>query len=168
MIPNRKNKNRIFRFFRFVYLKLFRINDSPHKIALGFGLGVFFGVMPGMGPAVALFFAFLLRVNKAAALAGSLLTNTWLSIPTFVISAKIGSRLTGVNYSDISAGWNALIKDLRWGSLLHASLYTVAMPILAGYVAVSLAIGISAYTMILLLLTYRRSKRLAKKMGAGK
>lgn len=54
----KKKLNRIARLFKIVYFKLHRINDSPMKIAAGFGLGVFVGVMPGMGPVVAFALAF--------------------------------------------------------------------------------------------------------------
>ena len=102
------------RWLRLIYLKLFRMNDEPQKVAAGLGLGVFFGVMPGMGPLAALFFALVLRVNRAAALLGSILTNTWLSIPTFVLAVKAGSLITGISCRDINLGWRSLIKDFRW------------------------------------------------------
>jgi uncharacterized protein (DUF2062 family) len=40
----KKEGNRLQRFFKFLYLKLFRINDSPQRIALGFGAGAFMGI----------------------------------------------------------------------------------------------------------------------------
>jgi len=86
----------MFRFFKVLYLKLFRIDDSPHKIALGFGLGVFLGVMPGMGLIAALAIAIIIKVNRIAALLGSILTNTWLSIPVFFLAVRTGSAVTGV------------------------------------------------------------------------
>ena len=68
----------------FIFDKLFKINDSAEKIALGVGLEVFSGLMPGTGPTAALFLAFIFRANRAAALLGSMLTNTWLSVVTFI------------------------------------------------------------------------------------
>ncbi len=137
--------NRISRFFKAAYLKLFRINDTPQKIAIGIGLGVFFGVLPGMGPLAALFLAFILKVNRAGALLGSLLTNTWLSVPTFFVSVKIGSVMTGSNYEDIYKTWSVLIKNFTWGNLFQLSIYKIAIPVILGYVMVALFIGIAAY-----------------------
>ncbi|MDD5669514.1 MAG: DUF2062 domain-containing protein, partial [Candidatus Omnitrophica bacterium] len=71
-------KNKLARFFKFIYLKIFRINDTPRKIAFGFGLGVFLGILPGTGPVASVIVAAFLHANKAAALLGSLITNTWL------------------------------------------------------------------------------------------
>ncbi len=137
--------NRISRFFKVAYLKLFRINDTPQKIAIGIGLGVFFGVLPGMGPVAALFLAFILKVNRAGALLGSLLTNTWLSVPTFFVSVKIGSVMTGSNYADIYKTWSALIKNFTWDNLFQLSIYKIVIPVILGYVIVALFIGIAAY-----------------------
>jgi uncharacterized protein (DUF2062 family) len=83
--------NKVKRLAKVVYLKLFRINDSPLKIALGFGLGVFIGVMPGVGPVIALLLAFLFRVNRASALLGSILFNTWVGLIALLLAIKIGS-----------------------------------------------------------------------------
>ena len=97
--------SRISRFFKALYLKIFRIDDSPQKIALGFGLGVFLGVMPGMGPIAALAIAFLLKANRASALLGSILTNTWLSIPVFFLAVKTGAVVTGSSHEVIRSEW---------------------------------------------------------------
>ena len=144
------------RWLKLIYLKLFRINDTPQKIAVGLGLGVFFGVMPGMGPFAALFFAFIFRVNRAAALLGSILTNTWLSIPAFILAVKAGSLITGVSYKDINAGWSLLLKDFKWGSLFKLSVYNVIGPVMAGYVVVSLSIGVLAYLVALIIISGRQ------------
>jgi uncharacterized protein len=145
--------DRIARFFRVIYLKLFRINDSPQRIAIGLGLGVFAGVLPGTGPLAALFLAFIFRVNRAAALLGSVLTNTWLSIPVFLLALKAGALLTGIRYQDIRQQWDVLIKDFRWEQLLNLSVYKVIGPILAGYLTVSLSIGAVTYLAALIVVT---------------
>ena len=45
------------RVIHFIFDKLFKINDSAKKVALGVALGVFTGFFPGTGPAAALFLA---------------------------------------------------------------------------------------------------------------
>jgi uncharacterized protein (DUF2062 family) len=148
------------RFFKFIYLKLFRINDAPQKIALGLGLGVFLGVFPGTGPVAALTLAFLLRVNRASALLGSILTNTWLSIPVFLVALKVGSLITGVDYWHLRDEWNILAKNFNLGGLFSISARKVVLPVLTGYFAVSLTIGVLAYGAALLAVKYiRREKK---------
>jgi len=141
--------NKIARFFKAVYLRLFRIDDTPQKIAIGFGLGVFLGVMPGAGPIAALVLSFLFKVNRASALLGSVITNTWLSIPVFILSVKTGSFVTGISYNTISDRWVSFLKDFNWGELLHLSIYQVLFPVLAGYLIVSASIAVVAYLIIL-------------------
>ncbi len=149
---------RLARFFRVVYLKLFRINDTPQKIALGAGLGVFCGVLPGAGPIAAIGLAFLFRANRAAALLGSLLTNTWISIPVFLASIKAGALVTGARYQDLRADWGLLMKDFHWRALLDAGAQKVLVPIIIGYAAVAVAIAFAAYTAALIVVQYGRRK----------
>jgi hypothetical protein len=151
--------SQVARFFRLIYLKLFRIDDTPQKIAIGLGIGVFSGVLPGTGPIAALFLAFIFRVNRAAALLGSILTNTWLSIPVFLLSLKAGAALTGLKYQDVQGQWEALLKDFRWARLLSFSAYDVIGPILIGYFAVALCIGVVSYVAALAAVTYFRKRK---------
>jgi uncharacterized protein (DUF2062 family) len=155
---NRPILQKVARFFKYIYLKLFRINDSPQRIAVGVGLGVFFGVLPGTGPAIALGAAFLLRVNRAAALIGSVLTNTWISIPVFLVSLKAGAALTGVGYQDVNAQWHAFVKGFHFRELLDLSAYRILAPILTGYLAVSLSIGVTAYLVTLVAINTFKKK----------
>ena len=152
-------RQRAARFFRYIYLKLFRINDSPERVAFGLGIGVFFGVMPGMGPLVALFFAMILKANRAAALVGSILTNTWLSIPVFVAAAKAGSFITGSSYTYLHDQWHIFLKDFRWAALFKVSVYKLLVPVLVGYIVVSFVIGAIVYVIALFTLRYSRVKR---------
>lgn len=141
-----------------IYEKLFAIDDTPARISIGFGLGIFCGVMPGMGPLIALFFAFVLRVNRASALVGSLLTNTWLSIPVFFVAVKVGSFMTGTSCEAIRQAWNGLIKNFEWAALLKLSAYKIIAPVMIGYVAVALAVSIPAYAAALIILKSRKYK----------
>lgn len=141
----KKLKNSILGFFRLIYRKLFRINDTPQKIALGFGVGVILGILPGMGPLAALFLAFVLRVNRAAALLGSLLTNTWLSIATFLLSIKVGSAIMKLDWQSVRNDWAALLKDFRWLNLFKLSILKIILPVILGYFIVAFCLGLLAY-----------------------
>lgn len=155
--------NGISRFFKIIYLKIFRINDTPQKIALGLGLGVFAGVIPGTGPIAALGLAFLLKANRASALLGSLLTNTWLSIPVFLLSLRTGALIIGLSYQDLNRDWSLLIKDFHWRALLDMGVYKILIPILAGYALIAFSIGIIAYVLTLIVVVYVRRKKSIKR-----
>ena len=159
-MPSEKiNSGPIKDFFRGIYEKLIKINDSPQKIALGLGLGVFLGIFPGVGPLAALALAFVLRVNQAAAFAGSLLTNTWFSLVTLVLAIKIGAALTGTNWSDIYETARQLITHFHWQNLFDASVKSILKPLLLGFAVVGLFFGLLAYGAALIILL-KRKKRL--------
>lgn len=158
-MPARTVFVKIARFFKFLYLKLFRINDTPQRIAIGLGLGVFSGVLPGTGPVAALGLAFIFKVNRASALLGSIITNTWLSIPAFLLSLKMGAVLTGLNYRIIQAHWELFLKDFHWGQLLGVSAYKLIWPILVGYFASAACIGFACYVVSLAAVTYFKQRK---------
>ncbi len=56
------------KFFKQIYQQIIGINDSPHKVAGGFAVGVFLGILPGAGAFAAVVLAYILQVNRAWAL----------------------------------------------------------------------------------------------------
>ena len=110
----------------------------------------------------ALALAFLLRANRASALLGSILTNTWLSIPVFLLSLRTGAFITGVSYQGLNSDWSLLIRDFRWATLLDLGVYKILTPILAGYALISLSIGIIAYALTFIIVVYGRRKKIVK------
>ncbi len=144
-------ENRLLRSFRYLYRKFILLNDSPQRIAVGFGLGVFLGMLPGTGPIASVVMAAVLRVNKAAALAGSLLTNTWLSLVSLLFSVKIGAWIFGLSYQELFNQWQEFIRHPQWNPGL-------ILPVFVGYLAISLALGIAAFCLILTLLKFRQGR----------
>ncbi|MFA5275338.1 MAG: DUF2062 domain-containing protein [Candidatus Omnitrophota bacterium] len=142
--------NKIAHFFRSLYKKLFKIDDSPQKIALGFGLGVFLGIFPGTGPLAAIFLSLLLRVNRAAALIGSLLTNTWSSLIVLFLALQLGSLTLGIKWQD---------QPRDWGSLFKLSFLNVVLPIAIGYILVGLLFGFFTYLITLIIIKIAKKER---------
>ena len=149
----RKNNNNILRFLKLIYLKLFRIHDTPQRIALGVGIGVFLGIIPATGPIAAVLMALVLRVNRAAALLGSLLTNTWLSILTFFLSIKLGSSIMGVDWQEVQRNWMQFLKDFKVITLFKLTTLKIILPVIIGYFVVSFCLGIIAYLITLIIIT---------------
>ncbi len=143
----------LLRFLKLIYLKLFRINDTPQKIAFGFGIGTFAGITPGIGPLAALFLAFILRANRASAILGALITNTWLSFFTFVLSIKIGSAILGLKGQDIYKEWMLILKNFHLSSLFKLSVLKIALPVILGYLVVAFIAGLIVYLITLVILT---------------
>lgn len=149
----KKIKNNILRFFKLIYVKLFRINDTPQKIALGLGIGVFSGILPGTGPIAALFLASVWHVNYASALLGSLLTNTWLSIVTILLSIKVGSAIMRLGWHNVYKDWTSFLKDFHWSSLLKLSILKIILPVILGYFVVAFCLGLAVYLITVVVLT---------------
>lgn len=150
--------HKIFTFFKTLASKLFLIDDSPQKISLGFGLGVFLGILPGTGPIAALFLASIFRLNKAASLIGSLLVNTWLSIVTFLLAIKTGSVIMGLDWHKIYTDTLLIFKNFHYSNLFKLKILKLIFPVLIGYFIISLIIGILAYLAALILLKYLQKK----------
>lgn len=147
-----KTKNKSADLLKLIYAKFFLINDTAHKIALGLGLGVVAGIMPGLGPVAALFLAFIFRANRAAAVLASLLTNTWLSIITFLLSIKAGSAIMNTAWKDVYEESLLFLKNFQWQNLFKESVFKIALPLLAGYLVVSLSLGLIVYLAALVII----------------
>ncbi|MCX5700140.1 MAG: DUF2062 domain-containing protein [Candidatus Omnitrophica bacterium] len=139
-----------------LYKKLFKFNDTPQKIALGLGIGVFTGTLPGVGPLAALFLSVIFKVNRASALAGSLITNTWLSVVTFIFSIKIGSAILGLDWHKVYDDCSVKIIGSNWSGLLKLSLLKVILPVTLGYIVISLSAGLICYLLVLLILKFKK------------
>ena len=139
-----------------LYIKLVRTNDTPQKTALGFGLCVFSGILPGNVPIEAVFLASLIRVNRASALLGSLVTNTWLSFATFLISVKIGSSLTGAAWQDVKEKWIFLLKNFTFAGLFKVSVLKIILPVILGYLVVAFCCGLLSYLILSLIFSLRK------------
>jgi len=164
MKKDKKIKDRLLGFFDLLYVKLFLINDTRQRVAAGLGLGVFSGIFPGTGPIAALFLASCLRANRASALLGSLLTNTWLSIVTFLLSIKVGSVIMRVNWQEAQRAWFVFLKDFRWINLVQISALKIIFPALLGYLVIASCLGLLSYLVALIIIISFKS-RTAKKRG---
>jgi len=145
--------------FKFAYEKLFKINDSPQRIALGFGIGAFSGITPGVGPLTALVLALIFRANRAAAVIGTILTNTWLSFLTFILSIKAGSAILCLNWQEVYQSWMSLLSDFRFSKLLDASVMNIVLPVAVGYMTMGAVFGLLTYVAVLLILLIKRRRK---------
>lgn len=147
-----------------MYLKLVRINDTPQKIAFGFGLGAFVGILPGAGPFAALLLALVFRANRISALLGSILTNTWLSVLTFFLSIKIGSAIMNLNWQEVRSSWIQFLTNFNFLGLFKLSIVNVILPVVIGYFIISFCAGIVVYFIALAILSrFKKYKRPSKR-----
>lgn len=145
-------KSKILVFLKTIHKKLFHINDSPQRVALGFGLGIFLGVLPGTGPIAAITLALILKVNKASALIGSLLVNTWINVVTFIFAIKLGSSILGIDWMSTYQQSYEIIRNFHFKILFNQLALKILLPTLLGYFIISFILGIIGYFFVLIII----------------
>jgi uncharacterized protein (DUF2062 family) len=85
------------RSIRYIGLRLKRLPTSPHRIALGFAVGVFVVFTPFLGLQLLLciLLAWMLRASVLAAIMGSLVGNPLTYPPIWIATYSLGIMLTG-------------------------------------------------------------------------
>lgn len=153
-IPEKKQKFSIRRLFG----KLLGINDSPHRIALGAGLGLFLGVFPGTGPIAAIVCAFIFRANKAASLAGALAVNTWINFVAFPAALAIGAVCMRLDPLIIKNHWSALFGHFTWKALYSGIVVQSVTALVIGYSIIGFVLGAVGYVNFRMLIEKMRTK----------
>ena len=120
---------------------LLHVEDSPSRVALAFGLGVFIAFFPVLGihTVMALLLALVLRLNKVAILAGAWTNNPWTLGPMFTAGTLVGCVLLGASPASLS--------DIDWalgGRPFYASLAAALRPLLLPFVIGNLVLGAAA------------------------
>jgi uncharacterized protein (DUF2062 family) len=139
------------------YIKrFFLINDTPHKVAAGFALGIFWGIMPGEGVATTLITAYFLRFNRFSATAGVLASNMWATFIVLPLAAITGGFLFNVNPQKLIDNFNATY-ELGWKYFFSETIFLkILTPFFVGFFIVSVAIALFFYFLFYFLLKYKK------------
>jgi len=140
-----------------VYRHLRNSESSPRALALGIGIGVFWGCIPVPGQTLlALASAWVFRGNKWAAAGATWVANPVSFAPLFAFNYFIGTRLLAWR------GFSAPKELPRIGDFSFEALAAlgqgVALPLFLGSVVVGLAGALIAF-----LLAYSLKKRLSRR-----
>jgi uncharacterized protein (TIGR03546 family) len=117
---------------------IFQLNDSPNKLALAFGLGVFIAFSPTIGlHTISCFvFAWMFRLNKVVVLfTATLVNNPWTMVPLFGFCLWFGMVITGSEM---------MIPQIAWNELTATSAYHSLKPYLWSFIAGTLILGVVA------------------------
>jgi uncharacterized protein (DUF2062 family) len=105
---------------KLMVVRFVRLRGLPEEIAKGVALGIFIGMTPtfGLQMAIALFFAYLLRENRLAAVLGVWITNPVTAPFIYAIEYEMGRILLGMQRAHFPQeltvkaytvlGWNVL------------------------------------------------------------
>lgn len=142
---------------------LLHVADTPERTAAAFALGVFFGFSPFLGfhTLLAILFAFVLDLNRVAALLGVYSNLPWVIAPYYAFATMAGAFITRTR---MPTGFRAQLSALFELSLFHGEfwhrLITILTPLLWPYLVGStlgaLVLAGIAYPLALAFVTSRR------------
>jgi uncharacterized protein (DUF2062 family) len=125
---------------------LLHIDDTPHRTALSFGIGVWIAFSPllGIHTGMALAIAFAFRLNRLAILLGAYINNPWTLAPLYAAGTGVGCLLLGVPLEGLNAiDWRGAEDGLYQS--LFASLRPFLWPYVIGNTVLGVVFGALAY-----------------------
>lgn len=120
---------------------------SRRGVAIGVGLGVFFGLLvPIAQIPLAAGTAVLLRANVPVAVGSTLVTNPVTFAPIYLFAHRLGATLLGENGNAAAPAAQAADAEAAWWQRLMA----LGKPLLLGLAILAVAAGLATYGLILL------------------
>ncbi len=141
---------------------ILELDDPPPRIALALAVGVFVGCTPFLGvqTQLSLVIAFVFRLNRAAAIAGTWLNLPWLMPLVYGAAFKIGT-LVVPDPDGLRGAWLTFLIEhpgrLGWGDV-GALLEQVSLPLLVGTTVVGGVAALVTYTVARLALRTVRGR----------
>lgn len=129
--------------FKVLLKKAVLANDSPEKLARGFAIGVFFGVLPTFGLAAifSLPVAVVLKANRLTAILGTFVSNPFTTPFYMLWATKIGDFILqsgGLTFS--------------WDIFRLKKLLLISKSLLVGSLVLATAISFLSYGLLILLI----------------
>lgn len=133
------------------------LDESPHQLALGFGIGIFVGFLPCMGVQtwVALPMAIAARGNKMLAVAGVWISNPVTFVPFYYTCYRVGLVLYTPEAPLGLAQFQALAQEATIARMLEIG-KALVVPLTLGSLVLGVPSGILAYFALRLYLRRRR------------
>lgn len=132
---------------------LLHLEDTPHRTALAFGIGLWLAFFPilGIHTGLALLIAFLFRLNRAAILVGVYFSNPWTVAPLYIAGTMLGCAALGVPTEGLEAiDWD--LHGTEFYRALAASLRPYVWPFVVGNTALGVVAGLVGYVVLRLVL----------------
>lgn len=125
---------------RYWYIRLLRLQSTPHALARGLAVGAFAGMFPffGLQTAIAVVLAIPFRGNKFIAAAATWISNPFTYVPIFWFNYQLGQLILqseGPAFAEL---------DWQSGEILQYT-SSAAIALLLGSGVSGLAVALSAY-----------------------
>jgi uncharacterized protein (DUF2062 family) len=137
--------HRLGRWMRLQCIRMVRENSTPARTGLGLALGAFIGIFPSflLGTPIAFYVAGKLGWNRAAAVAGTFLTNPVTAPVFYALSAWLGQSILGANAE--AAQVHGLIDHLREFGLAFLLGNTLVAAVFAAVTGMSIFLVLKRY-----------------------
>jgi len=136
---------------------LLHVEDTPTRVALAFGIGLFIAFFPilGIHTGMALALAFAFRLSRVAILTGTWTNNPWTLAPMFTAGTLLGCAILGVPREGLAAiEWTA--EGRAFYAALYQGLRPYALPFVVGNLVAGAAAGVVGYVALRSALERRR------------
>lgn len=125
--------------------RLLSLEESPHRTALAFSVGVCLGVSPfwGLHAVIGLALSFIFKLNRVAVLVGVFVNSPWTMAPVASLGTALGFLVMGTrprtaDLAEVSLFsrefWQEMVSDLLWPFLLGNMLLSIIAAVLAYFV----------------------------------
>jgi uncharacterized protein len=149
---------------RTLFKQLLHLDESPHRTALAFAVGVFIAFSPtyGLHTLSAIVTSWAFRLNFIALMAGTLINNPWTLVP--ILGATFWTGFQVMAMPDIA--------PLDWSDLSLTSVYVhirpYAVPFFLGGLVLSMIGSIIAYPLAYYVISQYRSRKSAVRTTEGR
>ncbi|PLX80912.1 MAG: DUF2062 domain-containing protein [Desulfuromonas sp.] len=133
----------IARWVKLMFLRFIRLEGTPHEVSKGVALGIFIGMTPTFGfqMIIALFFAWLLRESKVAAVLGVWVTNPVTAPVIYALQYETGRFLLDMQRVTLPSEFSfQTLGHLGWEVLAPLCLGSLVWAILGWLVAYSICL----------------------------
>ena len=143
-----------------------QVDDSPRRVALAFGVGMFISFFPVLGThtIVGLVVAFVFRLNRVAVLAGAWMSNPWTIGPMLTGGTLVGCALLGVSPSSLGAVDWSLTGKAFFDSLV-AGFRPLLWPFVIGNLLTGVVVGFTSFFVVNAILQSRGSSTEPEEQG---
>jgi uncharacterized protein (DUF2062 family) len=131
--------------FRAIVSQILRVDDTPHRLALTFAIGVFLGISPfiGLHTVLALAVAWIFRLNKVVILSGAFINNPWSFIPIYTFSTWIGTVILDTDLGIADVDWH----NMTLGTFV-SDLGELVIPFIVGTTMVGIFFSLVSYMVV--------------------
>ena len=149
---------------RTLFKQLLHLNESPHRTAVAFAVGVFIAFSPtyGLHTVSAIVVSWAFRLNFIAVIAGSLINNPWTLVPILGATFWTGFRVMAMPD----------VPPLDWSDLSLTAIYVhirvYAFPFFVGGLILSMIGSVMAYPLAYYVISQYRSRKPAVSSTEGR